>query len=205
MRTFSLALAWGLGLSFLPHSSSVSLYYCNSSFLTTAGPGMIEGMYLVQSTNLYGFSSARDFCKSLSFPLNMRNVSFVSDDLMMTNPSAFQPSLASLSNINNFNIWMSAVQSTGSNYWVGLSQDVNYSNGCQTTALPNIYENSFNWTWFDGTPLLRDSKGQGLPFFTGTGEPNGNGHYGVIYLNTLFDSYCTFQAKALCSIPRKLS
>jgi hypothetical protein len=89
---------------------------------------------------------------------------------MVTNPNALKPSLENLWNVNNFNVWLQILQGTTTNYWIGLWQNINLASCPNAGALPNVFEPSFNWTWLDGTPLLRDSQGQGIAFFGG-GEP----------------------------------
>jgi hypothetical protein len=75
------------------------------------------------------------------------------------------------------------MSNSNNNYWVGLGQNVDVTT-CPAVLLSGVYENSWNWTWIDGTPLLRDSRGQGLVFFPGSG-PSNNGnleHFGGSYL-----------------------
>jgi hypothetical protein len=128
-------------------------------------------------------------------------VTFVPTDITVTNSSMFQTSLANLWNINNFNVWMAYRNLKGVSFWVGLSQ---YWGSCVGGALPGVYEPSFNWTWIDGSPLLRDTKGQGLAFF-GNMEPNGylNEHFGASDNDYLNDAQCSNGYRAICSIPRE--
>jgi hypothetical protein len=182
---------------------AVSLYYCNSSYLTPIGSGMADGMYLFDSVQSYNFIQARDNCKAWAYPAGARNVNFLSGDIMNTNPNAIKPSLASLWNPTNFNIWKNFLATSNNDYWVGLGQDISVTT-CPTSSISGVYENSWNWTWVDGTPMLRDTKGQGLVFFK-LDEPSnaGSEHYGASYLDDLNDASCSVSLRAVCSVPRK--
>jgi hypothetical protein len=200
-RSF-LALSMLSKYVFLIEVESVSLYYCNSSFLTPIG--MADGMYLFDSVQAYTFIGARDACKAWPFPTGARNVNFLSNDIMTTSPNAIKPSLASLWNPINFNIWKNFLLTSGNDYWVGLGQDINVTT-CPNAAITGVYERSWNWTWLDGTPMLRDTKGQGLVWFK-LDEPSNNGaseHYGSSYFDDLNDAVCGNGLRATCSIPRK--
>jgi hypothetical protein len=187
--------------------TALPLYYCNSSYLTPFGSGMFDGMYLFDSIQVYTFVQARNACKNWALPAQYRNVSFVPGDIMNTNPSLIQPDLASLWDIDNFNSWFNIALSLPQDYWLGVAQNFD-ATLCGNTALPGVFEPSFNWTWADGTPLLRDTKGSGLVFFQLT-EPNNyasSNHYGS-YLSSLqrfCDETCQTGYRAACSIPRKL-
>jgi hypothetical protein len=113
----------------------------------------------------------------------------------------FQTSLANLWNINNFNTFIAYRNQLNVEFWVGLSQNWGF---CSSTNLSNVYEPSFNWTWADGSPLLRDTKGQGLVFF-GSREPIGviPEHYASTGGGFLNDAQCVIGNRAVCSIPRK--
>jgi hypothetical protein len=183
---------------------AVSLFYCNSSYLTPIGSGMADGMYLFDSVQTYNFIQARDACKAWPYPSGFRNVTFLAGDILNTIPTVVKPSLASLWNPTNFNLWLSFLTTTSNDYWVGVGQDINVTT-CPSSAIAGVYENSWNWTWVDGTPMLRDTKGQGLVFF-GLGEPynsGGNEHYGSSYLDNLNDVPCSNVFRAVCSLPRK--
>jgi hypothetical protein len=188
--------------------SGVSLYYCNTSYLTSTGLGMVDGMYLFETPTGYSFIGARDICKTWQFPSPTRIVSFETADIMTNNPGAIQPSLASLSNPNNLNVFVNFLLTSPNDYWIGLGQDVNATT-CPGSAISTVYESAWNFTWIDGTPLYRDTKGQGLAYFP-MGEPsnnNGNEHYAATYNwggtnHNLNDAACGNNYRALCSVPR---
>jgi hypothetical protein len=186
--------------------SSVSLYYCNSSITTAPTLGMVDGMFFFVSTVVTTWINARDTCATWPLPNGARNVQFISSDVMNVNPDSIRPSLGVLRNTNNFNLWLSFINTVPKwDTWVGLSQNINASS---STAVPlqNVYEPSFNWTWIDGTSLFQDTQGQGLPYFMLV-DPDNNANANCArsdqYLY-LVDSPCDWLYRGLCSIPRKL-
>jgi hypothetical protein len=191
---------------------AVSVYYCNSSYFAQVGTGMVDGMFLFDTVpSNYSFFEARDACKTWPFPVSPRDFSFVSTDVMITSPQSMKPSLASLWSPQNFEVWVNYLYSSGQDFWIGLGQNNNLSScPSSSSSISTVYETSWNWTWLDGTPLLRDSKGQGLVFFA-SGEPsNSDGieHYGSSWnwgSRGLNDLNCNWKLRAICSIPRKKS
>jgi hypothetical protein len=189
------------------HGEALPVYYCNSSFLSSTGLGMADGMYLFESSYTYTFVGARDACKSWPFPAFPQNVTFITSDVMISAPSSIQPSLANLWNPANFNVWLKFLNYTSNEYWIGLGQNVNVAT-CPSSSISSVYEESWNWTWVDGTPLIRDTKGQGIVFFAND-EPSNLGnseHYGSSWnwlgVRGLNDMGCSASLKALCSLPR---
>jgi hypothetical protein len=75
---------------------------------------------------------------------------------------------------------------------------------------PTVYETAWNFTWLDGTPLYRDTQGEGLVYFAMNEPSNGDGeHYGGSWTwgssRNLNDAGCGNTWKGICSIPRQNS
>jgi hypothetical protein len=197
--------AWVLFPLLLLEASAVPLYYCNSGNLTGQWVlGMADGMYLFMTNTGYQWYGARDTCKTWPTPFNGRNVQFKNGDVMNTNPSLIQPSLAVLKQLNNLNFFLNFSKTMVMDAWIGLGQNIDGSS-CSLDPLPNVYESSFNWTWLDGTPLLQDSRGQGLVYFGAWITNNANSaHARSDAYSSIVDARCDGWYAALCSIPRTL-
>jgi hypothetical protein len=196
---------------FLPGVLSTALHYCNSSYFTGFLVG--DGAFFFDANLMFSsWSSAQSGCRNWALPSHYKQATFAPGDIMNSNSTAQSLDLASLWNINNFNLVGNYVTggSSSGDYAIGLAQ----TQSCNQNTLPGVFEPSFNWTWSDGTPLLWNTQGQGLPFFE-VGEPtNRDGsvgtqeHHGILWKSSagLNDYACNlYQMNAICSIPGRVT
>jgi hypothetical protein len=197
-------LVW-LFLASIAPASAVPLYYCNTKNLTALMTGV--GNFFFDSRTSLTWDNSWDKCRNWAIPSGYQNATFASGDVMnIPNQTMIMTNLASLWNMDNFNMVKAYTQGNLTSFWLGLSQS--QVKPAVTTALSGIYEPAYNWTWTDGTPLLRDTKGEGLVYFS-AGQPDNGGatkeHYGGWYWNyNLFNDFPgDYLLPAICSIPRR--
>jgi hypothetical protein len=185
-------------------SVSVKLYDCNAAAQRTGDASSLFGQdyqFFTSDVRLDWFGS-REYCKNPS-EFSQGGREFAQDDPAVN----MRPDLAVLTNPANYEKVLTFVTNQRAEYFVGLRQG--NATSCSSPAQSNIFEPSFNWTWVDGTPLIRSSNDHDLVYF-GQSQPDGGNSvsredygsfFGVGAEYFLNDLVCSSMILAICAIP----